>query len=88
MTIKELRAQIRQETMDINRRLISYYEDDKRTKILDREIEYLKRMTGTAEGKTYLTINEKKSNDDLNRCLNKYYKIINLMPVEFSIKKP
>ena len=62
MTVKELRAQIRQETMDINRRLISYYEDGKRTKILDREIDYLKSITGTAEGKTYISMNTHRKN--------------------------
>ena len=62
MTIKELRAQIRQATMDINRRLVSYYEDGKQTKILDREIDYLKSITGTAQGKAFLSMNTHRKN--------------------------
>ena len=62
MTIKELRAQIREETMNINRRLVEYYEDGKRTKILDREIEYLKDISGTSAGKSFLSMNTHRKN--------------------------
>lgn len=62
MTIKELRAQIRQVTMDINKRLVEYYEDGKRVKVLDREIDYLKDISGTSAGKTFLSMNTHRKN--------------------------
>lgn len=62
MTIKELRAQIRQETMQVNKRLVDYYEEGRSVKILDKEIEYLKKITGTSSDKTYISMNTHRKN--------------------------
>lgn len=62
MTIKELRAQIRAATMDINQRLSEYYEGGKGYKAVDREIKFLKQTSGTAQGKAFLSMNTHRKN--------------------------
>ena len=61
-TIKELRAQIKQETMKVNQRLVEYYDAGKRYKILDKEIEWLKQTTGTSANKAFLSMNTHRKN--------------------------
>lgn len=62
MTVKELRAQIRAATMDINQRLSEYYEGGKGYKAVDREIKFLKQTTGTSQGKAFLSMNTHRKN--------------------------
>ena len=61
-TIKELRAQIKQETMNVNQRLVEYLDTGKRYKIVDKEIEWLKQTTGTASNKAFLSMNTHRKN--------------------------
>ena len=65
-TVKELQQMIREQTMDINRRLNTYYESKEQSKQIKREIEYLKEITGTSPRKDYLAMNtHSKSKADL-----------------------
>ena len=71
MTIKELYAAIKQETMNVNRRLIDYYEEGKPVKVLDKEIETLKQISGTGKNKNYLSLNlHRKNKNQLTAQLN------------------
>lgn len=62
MTIKELYAAIKRETMNVNARLVSYYEDGKKSKLVDKEINILKQVSGTATRKPYLSLNLHRKN--------------------------
>ena len=71
MTIKELYAAIKQETMNVNRRLIDYYEEGKPVKLLEKEIKVLKDVSGTADSKRYLSLNlHRKNKNQLTAQLN------------------
>ena len=71
MTIKELYAAIKRETMNVNARLISYYEDGKKSKLVDKEINILKQVSGTAKRKPYLSLNlHRKNKTQLTAQLN------------------
>lgn len=61
-TIKELREEVKRVTMEVNRRLVDYYEEGKNVKILDKEIEYLKGISGTSSRKTFLSMNTHRKN--------------------------
>lgn len=56
MTIKELYKEIKTATMEVNKRLVEYYESDKRKKIVDKEIAILKDISGTSEKSSYLAM--------------------------------
>ena len=56
-TVKELQQMIREQTMDINRRLNTYYESKEQSKTMEREIAFLKDITGTSPRKDYLAMN-------------------------------
>lgn len=61
-TIKELRQEVKRLTMEVNQRLIEYYEDGKRVKVLDKEIDYLKQISGTSSRKSFLSMNTHRKN--------------------------
>lgn len=56
MTIKELYKEIKTATMEVNKRLVEYYESDKRKKIVDKEISILKDISGTSQKSSYLAM--------------------------------
>ena len=62
MTIPELRKAIKRQTEVINERLIEYYEADGTDKLVNKEIEYLKTVTGTSNRKVYLSMNTHRKN--------------------------
>ena len=62
MTIQELRKAIKRQTEVINERLIEYYEADGTDKLVNKEIEYLKTVTGTSSRKVYLSMNTHRKN--------------------------
>jgi len=62
MTVKELHAAIKEATQSINQRLIEYYESGTPNKLVDKEIAYLKTVTGTSERRPYLAMRTHRKN--------------------------
>jgi len=62
MTVKELHATIKEATMSINQRLVEYYETGTPNKLVDKEIAYLKAVTGTSERRPYLAMRTHRKN--------------------------
>lgn len=56
MTIKELYKEIKYQTSLVNKRLNEYYEAGKRSKILDKEIQYLRQVTETSKKSPYIAM--------------------------------
>ena len=70
-TIKELYKAIKEETMNVNKRLVSYYEDGDRSKLVDKEIAILKDVSGTSQKRPYLSLNlHRKNKNQLIAQLN------------------
>lgn len=62
MTVKELREAIKMQTMAINERLVEYYEQGAPDKLVNKEIEYLKEITGTAKKNNYISMRSHRKN--------------------------
>ena len=62
MTVKELHEAIRDQTMAINQRLIEYYEKGAPDKLVNKEIEYLKEITGTSKRSSYISMRTHRKN--------------------------
>ena len=62
MKIKELHEAIRQQTMAINERLVEYYEKGAPDKLVNKEIEYLKKITGTSQKSSYISMRTHRKN--------------------------
>lgn len=56
MTVKELHDAIRQQTQEVNKRLIEYYEAGGTDKLVNKEIDYLKSVTGTSGRSSYISM--------------------------------
>lgn len=56
MTIKELYKEIKYQTSLVNKRLNEYYESDKTSKILEKEIDELRRFTETSSKSPYIAM--------------------------------
>lgn len=56
MTVKELHEAIRQQTQEVNKRLIEYYEAGGTDKLVNKEIDYLKSVTGTSGRSNYISM--------------------------------
>lgn len=62
MTIKELHAAIKAQTMDINKRLVEYYEAGTKNKLVEKEIEFLKEVSGTSQKSSYISMRTHRKN--------------------------
>ena len=56
MTVKELHAAIKSQTMAINERLVEYYEHGATDKLVNKELAFLKEITGTSEKSNYIAM--------------------------------
>lgn len=66
MTVKELHAAIREQTMAINARLVEYYEHGATDKLVNKELAYLRNVTGTSEKSQYIAMRtHRKTKDEL-----------------------
>lgn len=62
MTIKELHAAIKEQTMEVNRRLVEYYEAGGNDKLVNKEIQYLRDVTGTSNRSSYISMRTHRKN--------------------------
>lgn len=70
-TIKELYKAIKAETMNVNKRLVSYYDEGKTSKLVEKEIAVLREVSGTAKSRSYLSLNlHRKNKNQLIAQLN------------------
>ena len=71
MKVKELQEAIRQQTMAINERLVEYYEKGAPDKLVNKEITYLKEITGTSQKSNYISMRtHRKTKMELEMQLN------------------
>lgn len=71
MKVKELQEAIRQQTMAINERLVEYYDKGATDKLVNKEIEYLKEITGTSQKSNYISMRtHRKTKMELEMQLN------------------
>lgn len=71
MTVKELQQAIREQTMEINQRLIEYHEQGIVDPLVNKEISYLKELIGQSQKSPYLAMNtHKKNKTELQLQLN------------------
>lgn len=62
MTVKELHEAIREQTQEVNKRLIEYYEAGGTDKLVNKEIDYLKSVTGTSGRSSYISMRTHRKN--------------------------
>lgn len=56
MTIKELHAAIKEQTIEVNKRLVEYYEAGGNDKLVNKEIQYLRDVTGTSNRSSFISM--------------------------------